>query len=529
MRWQISASVMAIGCIVLGFSGTMRAGQQPQPDLNRTEGAQVLTQGPIHEAFAEPVLYDPKPGPVIPKAPPAPVTESPPDQKPVGDNVQWIPGYWAWDDTRNDFIWVSGIWRNIPPGRQWIPGYWRQVEGGYQWVPGYWSTTDATEVQYLPEPPASLENGANSPPPTAEATWMPGMWAWQDNQYAWRPGFWVNNQPGWMWTPASYSWTPSGYVFNPGYWDYPLANRGIPFAPVYFGQQSYAQPGLSYTPGVGLLTSALLSSLFVRPSYGSYYFGDYYAPNNFQSGIYPFYAFHGSRYGYDPLFANAAAQNLRTNPGWANDLQEIYRYRRDHPEARPPRTFAETRTMTARPVAGQNLPRGVSNLELARPLSQITTPAAGAVENANAMRFERIDQARRQELGRQAAQLHKFGADRSRRELEAGRVTPPTGLTMPRQVEAPRSPIGGPLRAAQQPAVTPAPPRHPEFDRATRPATPGPAPLRYEPHPEMRPVAPSGAPGYPAAPSPRPYPEMRPPTPSGAPGHPAGRSPRPGG
>ena len=118
----------------------------------------------------------------------------------------------------------------VPPGRQWLPGYWKQVEGGYQWVPGYWGATDATQVQYLPEPPASLEQGPSSPPPSPDATWAPGMWVWQSDQYRWRPGFWVITQPGWMWVPASYSWTPNGYVYNQGYWDYPLANRGIPFA-----------------------------------------------------------------------------------------------------------------------------------------------------------------------------------------------------------------------------------------------------------------------------------------------------------
>src|SRR5262249_49490168 len=154
---------------------------------NEPEGTQALTQGPIHEAFAEPIVFDPKPGPVVPKAPPKPIPEVPPDQKPEGANVQWIPGYWAWDDARNDFIWVSGVWRAIPPDREWIPGYWQQVEGGYQWVPGYWRSTEATQVEYLPEPPASVENGPSSPPPSADATWAPGMWAWQDSQYAWRP------------------------------------------------------------------------------------------------------------------------------------------------------------------------------------------------------------------------------------------------------------------------------------------------------------------------------------------------------
>ena len=47
--------------------------------MTEPEGVQVLTQGPIHEAFAQPVLFDPKPGPVVPKAPPSPIEEVPPE------------------------------------------------------------------------------------------------------------------------------------------------------------------------------------------------------------------------------------------------------------------------------------------------------------------------------------------------------------------------------------------------------------------------------------------------------------------
>ena len=61
------------------------------------QGGQVLTQGPVHEAFAAPVVHDAKAGPIVPKAPPDPIQEMPPDQKPSGQNIQWIPGYWAWD------------------------------------------------------------------------------------------------------------------------------------------------------------------------------------------------------------------------------------------------------------------------------------------------------------------------------------------------------------------------------------------------------------------------------------------------
>src|SRR5437764_9030760 len=89
----------------------------------QNQDVQVLTRGPVHEAFALPVVNDPKPGLTVAKQPPAPVEEAPPDQKPAGPNVQWISGYWSWDASRDDFLWVSGVWREPPPGRQWVPGY----------------------------------------------------------------------------------------------------------------------------------------------------------------------------------------------------------------------------------------------------------------------------------------------------------------------------------------------------------------------------------------------------------------------
>src|SRR5262249_20927570 len=71
------------------------------------EGVEVLATGPVHEAYAEPTQTRPQPTPVVSKKPPDPIDEEPPDQKPEGDNVQWVPGYWAWDDDKNDFLWVS--------------------------------------------------------------------------------------------------------------------------------------------------------------------------------------------------------------------------------------------------------------------------------------------------------------------------------------------------------------------------------------------------------------------------------------
>ena len=103
---------------------------------------------------------------IAPKMPPDPVEELPPDQKPEGDNVQWIPGYWHWDEDRTDFIWISGFWRVPPPGRVWVPGSWRESAAGWQWVSGFWQDTAPVQpgqpavqpdIEYLPQPPMTLE------------------------------------------------------------------------------------------------------------------------------------------------------------------------------------------------------------------------------------------------------------------------------------------------------------------------------------------------------------------------------------
>ena len=85
---------------------------------NADSGLEVLTSGPIHEAFAPVITMSPQPGVVAVKAPPEMIDETPPSQRPAGANVAWIPGYWAWDGDRDDYLWITGLWRTIPPNPQ---------------------------------------------------------------------------------------------------------------------------------------------------------------------------------------------------------------------------------------------------------------------------------------------------------------------------------------------------------------------------------------------------------------------------
>src|SRR5579884_4256073 len=82
---------------------------QPLPPPNPLPGGvEIQGRGPVHEAFAQPYVGNPQPGPVVPQTPPPPIPEEPAAQQPEGANVQWVGGYWAWDADSNQFLWVSG-------------------------------------------------------------------------------------------------------------------------------------------------------------------------------------------------------------------------------------------------------------------------------------------------------------------------------------------------------------------------------------------------------------------------------------
>ena len=178
------STTILMSAVVVWLGGVAARADEPQPPA----GIEIQARGPVHEAFADPALANPEPGPVAPKKPPEAVPEIPPDQKPEGDNIQWIPGYWSWDEDRTDFLWISGVWRKTPPGQRWVPGYWSEADNGWQWARGFWAPEDRQELPYQPAPPAALDNGPSAAAPNDDSVYVPGAWRYQANRYAWQPG-----------------------------------------------------------------------------------------------------------------------------------------------------------------------------------------------------------------------------------------------------------------------------------------------------------------------------------------------------
>lgn len=307
-------------------------------NFEQIEAVEHLTRGPLHEAFAEPYEADPRPSPLVPQQPPEAVNEVPPEYRPDGENIVWVPGYWSWDDDRSDFIWISGVWRDVPPDHQWVPGYWSQASRGYQYISGFWASTQVAELEYLPPPPQSLEQGPSSPAPGETYFYIPGNWVYASNDYQWQPGYWSVNHESWVWIPAHYVWTPRGCVYQAGYWDYDIPYRGVVFTPVYYQQPVYRSAQYVYRPQYVVDTGPeLFVHMFVRPNYGHYYYGDYY-DSRYSSSYQSWSTYYqGPRY-YDPFYTNyrvrgRASNNLNLLSWIANQHQVFVQNDRYRPAA----------------------------------------------------------------------------------------------------------------------------------------------------------------------------------------------------
>lgn len=397
---------------------------------------EVLTRGPVHEAFAEPVNLGRGQAAVITRRPPPALAEVPPEWRPDSENVAWIPGYWSWDGEEDDFLWVSGVWRVPPPGMQWIGGYWAEVAGGHRWVSGFWIEADAKDIHYYPPPPpANPEEGSGAVVPSPADFWTPGGWTWHDDGFAWKAGYWARARPGRIWVPGSYLWTPRGYILSSGYWDYTMEYRGMLFAPLAVSPAAYQDPDFIYSPNVAIDPALLSFYLFVRPAYGHYYFGDYFADEYVGLGIYPWYIVtRFPDYHYDPLLAYDRWYNRTRDPKRIDTLEKWNAYYRRHPEARPPRDLAAEQRLASQL-------RGRVDREflmIGRPLDTVWQ------KSVFPLRLARLSPADQNRVMQSVRSTRDFQGQRSRMEtVAAGRSERPSATLG----SAPPSASDGPQKA----------------------------------------------------------------------------------
>lgn len=452
------AGAMAMAGCGLSVSAQQWTFPPAVPSEELPAGSQVLARGPVHEAFATPVTMDPQAPIVVPRPPPQPIQEMPPAERPAGADIVWVPGYWAWDADRGDFIWVSGCWRNPPPQTYWVPGHWLQTSAGWQWIAGFWkpiATQPVQQIEYLPAPPAPVQIEAPRSSPLPDQIWVPGCWYWSGGRYVLRPGYWITPQPGWVWVPSHYVWTPRGYIFSPGHWDYDLDNRGVLFTPAYLPPAVRVQVGFVFSPGICVDLGILRLNLFAYPRYRHYYFGDYYDDAYLRVGIYPWHRCQTIHTWYDPLFVHDRWKVRRTEPNWARRQAQEFEMRRANRDLRPAHTFAEFQSRMDRMPAAKRPERS-----LVQPVRTFAASPAAPV------RFERITPAERQQISARSTEIRDLRSQRTQWEAPSGpppssmpaaarqqpatqiqktreaRSTPPPAvrITRPEQVTVPHSP-----------------------------------------------------------------------------------------
>jgi hypothetical protein len=419
------------------------------PPVPGQEQPEVLTRGPVHEAFAQPLAAPSASGAVVATQPPAAIIETPPAERPAGGVCTWVPGYWSWDAEQSRFIWVSGCWRVTPARMTWVPGYWARVPGGWQWVSGFWAAAATQELAYLPAPPAVTEA---VPAATADQIWVPGCWYWAQGRYVFRAGYWLQPRAGWVWTPSHYVWTPRGYVFVEGFWDYPLESRGVLFAPVCFSARIGSGVRLSFSPSITVDLGVVSASLFACPRYTHYYFGDYYDDAYVSLGIYPWFDCLRLGLWYDPIFVYTRwdHHHNRHDDRWEDHARQDYRQRHDNRDLRPPRTYREQEERLSRLPEPQR-----RSFQVAQPLHAVAAKPSATV------RLEHADADTHRNAVRQSEDTHKFREARSdweRATPPAAAVTPPVSTRTPPAATTPPASRGTPRTTAPTAPVVPSAP-----------------------------------------------------------------------
>lgn len=380
------------------------------PAVNQSE---VLTRGLVHQAFAQPVAADPRPGRIVKDRPPAAINEIPPSRMPEGNNVRWIPGYWGWDDENGGYHWVSGLWRDVPPGQRWVPGYWAAGSNGFTWVRGFWVSADTRELAFLPSPPPAKQSLPTARAPGGGQFWVPGNWMVQDGQYRWKEGYWAPASSDWLWIPAGYVWTPRGTIAANGYWDYWPQERGLLFAPMRLSASR-----TTLIPQQVIPSGTLLVHLFVRPDLGHYCFGDYYDSSHVERGIYPWV--HAGQYiegHYDPIRIGYLTGVSSAARDEFDRIQDWHHFFRTRPGARPPATLTALLQRTAERDGGDSDKGQRSNeaekqIVLVRPISQLASSANSSI------RLTQVPESRLAEFRKSAQQTTDL-ADRAARLASA--------------------------------------------------------------------------------------------------------------
>jgi hypothetical protein len=171
--------------------------------------------------------------------------------------------------------------------------------------------------------------------------------------------------------------------------------------------------------------------LFLRPNYGHYYFGDYYASSYQGLGFYPWFSFQSGGYGYDPFYTHYRWHH-RQDREWQHRIESDFGRRRDHEEARPPRTLADQTKLSASGAKSKD-----KSIFVATSLDQLSK------SKDSPMKLQAVGKEERQKLATHEQEVNKFREERQKVEAKPVDTSDvkASKKSEPAKMKLPQSPI----------------------------------------------------------------------------------------
>ena len=274
-----------------------------------------------------PSRTSPSPAPSSPASRPTPSRSCRPTRSPRATTCSGSPATGPGTTRRNDFLWVSGFWRDVPPGRRWVPGTGRRSRAAGSGSPGFWAADQAEQVSYVPPPAADRSTPARPcRRPQADRRLRPRLLGVARDALPLAARL-LGRLPARL-----------GLGAGPLRLDARrLRLRRRLLGPPAGAAAACSSPRCaSSRRAVGRLglharasssrTDFLLTALFVGPARHHYYFGDYFTDGLRRARLRGLVRLPPDAASYDAIL-QPLSRTLPRRPGWERNLRELYRGR----------------------------------------------------------------------------------------------------------------------------------------------------------------------------------------------------------
>ena len=201
-----------------------------------------------------------------------------------------------------------------------------------------------------------------------------------------------------------------------GFWDHPLEERGLLFAPVRFRADWGRR---AFVPQFTVNCDFLMGALFVRTSFHHYFFGDYFEDRYEKRGFVSWPDYRWGKVGFDPNYSYYRHLHAG-DPHWETSLHDLYHGRRSGEVPRPPHTWSQ-QVEAVRKIEGENACAGAVHTNLnfthLQNVSALTT--LKDVHNVRTTQPGRVSRPRPGEVTSRPIALQKVAAEEHARQLKA--------------------------------------------------------------------------------------------------------------